>query len=38
LTPGATYSYESVTLGNDGTTQIDNNGGKCYQVTISKPA
>jgi phosphatidylinositol-3-phosphatase len=38
LTPGTTYSYESVTLGTDGTTQVDDNGGQCYQVTISKPA
>lgn len=38
LTPGAVYSYESVTLGTDGTTQIDNNGGQCYQVTISSPS
>ena len=36
LTPGATYSYESVTLGTDGTTQVDDNGGKCYQATISQ--
>jgi hypothetical protein len=33
ITPGATYSYETVTLTKSG-TEIDNNGGKCYTVTI----
>jgi phosphatidylinositol-3-phosphatase len=38
LTPGVTYSYETVTLAADGTTQVDNNGGNCYQATISSPS
>lgn len=37
LTPGATYSYEAVTLDRNGQVELDNNGGNCYSVTISKP-
>jgi hypothetical protein len=33
ITPGATYWYETVTTAASG-TEIDNNGGKCYSVTI----
>jgi hypothetical protein len=33
ITPGATYWYETVTLTSSG-PEIDNNGGKCYRVTI----
>jgi hypothetical protein len=33
ITPGTTYSYETVTTTKSG-TEIDNNGGKCYSVTI----
>jgi hypothetical protein len=33
ITPGATYSYETVTMTKSG-QEIDNNGGKCYTVTI----
>ncbi len=36
LTPGATYAYEVVTATRSG-TEIDNNGGQCYYVTISMP-
>jgi hypothetical protein len=35
ITPGATYSYETVTMTASG-KEIDNNGGKCYTVTIPK--
>ena len=35
ITPGATYSYETVTLTGSG-MEIDNNGGRCYSVTIPK--
>jgi beta-glucosidase len=34
LQPGATYWYEMVTITSSG-TEIDNNGGQCYSVTIS---
>lgn len=37
LSPGATYAYEAVSTTPTG-PQIDNNGGKCYWVTISKPS
>lgn len=33
VTPGATYSYEVETVTPSG-TQIDNNAGKCYSVTV----
>lgn len=33
IVPGATYWYELVTMTASG-TEIDNNGGKCYSVTI----
>ncbi len=33
ITPGATYSYETVTTSDSG-TEIDNNRGRCYTVTI----
>jgi hypothetical protein len=33
LIPGATYSYELVTVTRSG-TEVNNNGGSCYQVTI----
>ncbi len=33
IVPGATYWYEAVTLAPSGTV-VDNNGGKCYSVTI----
>jgi probable HAF family extracellular repeat protein len=33
ITPGATYSYETVTMTKSG-KEIDNNGGKCYSITI----
>jgi hypothetical protein len=33
LTPGTTYWYETVTVTPSG-TEIDNNGGKCYSVTV----
>lgn len=36
LTPGATYYYEALTVTSTG-TEVDNNGGKCYTQTISKP-
>jgi hypothetical protein len=36
LTPGTTYWYEVVTTGPGG-TETDNNGGKCYAFTVSKP-
>lgn len=36
LTPGATYAYAVETFTPQG-TEIDNNGGQCYSVTISKP-
>jgi hypothetical protein len=36
ITPGATYSYEVVTVTPSG-PQIDNNGGRCYSVTIPGP-
>jgi len=36
LTPGATYAYEVLTVSPAG-VEINNNGGKCYSVTISKP-
>lgn len=35
IVPGATYWYEVVTITKSG-EQIDNNGGKCYSVTIPK--
>lgn len=35
LQPGATYWYENVTLTRSG-VEIDNNGGKCYSVTLTK--
>jgi len=35
ITPGATYSYEVVTVSPSG-TEVDNNGGQCYTVTIPK--
>jgi len=35
IRPGATYSYEFVTVTRTG-TQVDNNGGKCYTVTAPK--
>jgi len=33
ITPGATYWYETVTVASSG-QEIDNNGGKCYSVTV----
>jgi hypothetical protein len=36
LTPGTTYYYEAVTATPSGQL-VDNNGGNCYAVTISKP-
>jgi phosphatidylinositol-3-phosphatase len=36
LSPGATYYYEVQTVGPTG-VEIDNNGGQCYQQTISAP-
>jgi hypothetical protein len=33
ITPGATYYYEVETVSASG-TEIDNNGGKCYTVTV----
>lgn len=35
ITPGTTYSYETVTTTASG-TETDNNGGKCYTVTMPK--
>jgi hypothetical protein len=35
ITPGTTYSYETVTRTASG-TETDNNGGKCYSVTLPK--
>lgn len=35
ITPGATYWYETV-VSTDLGTEIDDNGGKCYRVTIPK--
>ena len=35
ITPGATYSYETVTMTTSG-REVDDNGGKCYTVTIPK--
>ncbi|HZU14576.1 MAG TPA: metallophosphoesterase [Chloroflexota bacterium] len=35
LLPGATYWYETATMTGSG-SEIDNNGGKCYAVTIPK--
>jgi hypothetical protein len=35
LTPGATYYYEAVTVGPNG-TEVDNNNGKCYVQQISR--
>jgi hypothetical protein len=35
ITPGATYSYETVTMTGSG-MEIDNNGGGCFSVTIPK--
>lgn len=36
IQPGATYYFEVATLTAQG-LQIDNNGGKCYSITIPKP-
>ena len=36
ITPGATYSYEVVTMTPNG-PQINNNGGRCFSVTIPGP-
>jgi hypothetical protein len=36
ITPGMTYWYETVTMSTSG-PEIDNNGGKCYSVTVPKP-
>lgn len=36
LLPGARYYYEAVTVSPSG-TEIDNNGGNCYAVTIPRP-
>lgn len=36
LTPGATYYYEAVTVGPNG-TEVDNNNGQCYVQQISRP-
>jgi hypothetical protein len=33
ITPGATYSFEAVTVSSSG-QEVDNNGGTCYSVTI----
>jgi hypothetical protein len=33
IVPGATYWYEAVTVTKTG-TEIDNNGGTCYRVTV----
>jgi hypothetical protein len=35
LTPGARYAYEAVTVTANG-TEVDNNAGQCYYVTMSK--
>jgi hypothetical protein len=35
IVPGATYWYETVTVIKSG-TEVDNNGGRCYSVTIPK--
>jgi hypothetical protein len=35
ITPDVTYWYETVSTSASG-TEIDNNGGKCYSVTIPK--
>lgn len=35
ITPGATYWYETVTVTKSG-VETDNNGGKCYSVTVPK--
>jgi hypothetical protein len=34
IQPGATYWYEAVTVTKSG-TEVENNGGKCYSVTVS---
>lgn len=36
LTPGMTYWYEVVNVSSAG-NEVDNNGGKCYAFTVSKP-
>jgi parallel beta-helix repeat protein len=36
IVPGTTYSYEVVTVTASG-TEIDNNGGACYSVTVGNP-
>ena len=36
LTPGATYWYEMLTVSALG-VEVDNNGGRCYTVTIGQP-
>jgi hypothetical protein len=36
LTPGVRYYYEAVTVSAQG-TEIDNNNGNCYAVTMSRP-
>jgi hypothetical protein len=33
IVPGATYWYKTATVGRTG-EQIDDNGGKCYSVTV----
>jgi hypothetical protein len=35
ITPGTTYWYETVTMTSSG-KEIDNNGGRCYSVTVPK--
>lgn len=35
ITPGASYSYEVLTISSSG-TEVDDNGGKCYRVTIRR--
>jgi hypothetical protein len=36
LQPGATYWFEPVTVTRSG-TEIDDNGGHCYSVTLPRP-
>jgi hypothetical protein len=33
IVPGVTYWYETMTVTKSG-TEIDNNGGKCYSITV----
>lgn len=36
ITPGATYWFEALTVTGAG-TEIDNNNGRCYQVSVPRP-